>query len=180
MAVENPNPYADTPPPDGWYWYEAENGDREVIQVEGGCVYQAGSDVVTRLSGWPGRGELHVLEGRILGPVAEDPNRLTTEDLRQGLGENVPGFVQTLAAAMDCTIPQLLADVARGRVSKTGALEALARHAMRSTLAVVDFRSDQMPEIIAVYGTDSEEAKAALVINDEASQAFRRHMLGKG
>lgn len=59
---------------DGWYWYRAENGDLEVIEVVDGRIYQTGSDVVTRMHDWPDRGEFHVLDGEIVGRI--EPPRI--------------------------------------------------------------------------------------------------------
>lgn len=60
-------------PAPGWYWYRAENGDLEVIEVEADGCSRVGSDVWERLPSQPDRGQFSVLGGTLLSRVAPPP-----------------------------------------------------------------------------------------------------------
>ena len=64
--METDEPKAPAP---GWYWYRAENGDLEVIEVEGDGVNRVGSDVWERLPSQPDRGQFSVLGGTLVSRI---------------------------------------------------------------------------------------------------------------
>lgn len=69
-----------------------------------------------------------------IGWLPAPADLLSVEDGRQRLSEEVPGFMPTLAAAMGVDAPVLLGMLARGEITKTGALAALAQHAISLTV----------------------------------------------
>lgn len=98
---------------------------------------------------------------------------LTLECARQHLGEQVPGFFPTLAAALGTSMKELNESLERGEVSKTAALAALAALAIaratpqpqRETMSINEpkNKAETLRSAIAALVTDYEKSTGIYV-----------------